>query len=141
MPNVANESLLFTPLVSFILLLIIVGVLSFINRRWAETIVSIFDFLFFFILGAAGVLMLFMWFGTDHALCANNYNLLWALPTNLVMAFFVHKKAARVKKYFRVISILTLLLLIAWAILPQQLNIALVPLLMLIVLRSRMISN
>lgn len=34
-----------------------------------------------------GILMLFMWLGTDHQGCAYNYNVLWALPTNLLYVF------------------------------------------------------
>lgn len=37
--------------------------------------------------GLLGVLIIVMWLGTDHQNCANNYNLLWALPTNLYFAF------------------------------------------------------
>lgn len=37
--------------------------------------------------GFLGILMLFMWFGTDHQACAGNFNVLWALPTNLVYVF------------------------------------------------------
>jgi hypothetical protein len=37
--------------------------------------------------GLLGVLILIMWFGTDHQGCANNYNLLWCLPTNIILVF------------------------------------------------------
>jgi hypothetical protein len=37
--------------------------------------------------GLLGVIIVTMWFATDHQACANNYNLLWALPTNLMLAF------------------------------------------------------
>lgn len=37
--------------------------------------------------GLLGFLILFMWFGTDHHTCADNYNLLWAFPTNLIYVF------------------------------------------------------
>ncbi len=37
--------------------------------------------------GLLGVLILIMWFGTDHQGCANNFNLLWCLPTNLILVF------------------------------------------------------
>jgi hypothetical protein len=40
-----------------------------------------------FVTGLLGTLMLVMWFGTDHQGCHNNWNILWALPTNLIMAF------------------------------------------------------
>jgi len=41
--------------------------------------------------GLLGILMLFMWVGTDHQACQNNLNILWALPTNLI-ALFVKRK-------------------------------------------------
>jgi hypothetical protein len=141
MPDVASESYLITPFVLFALLLVIIGALSFTKKGWAKSIVSVFDFLLFFILGLVGVLLLFMWFGTDHALCANNYNLVWALPTHLVAAFFVHKKRRWVQTYFRFTCGLTVLLLLLWAFLPQHLNTALLPLVFLIALRSGMQSR
>jgi hypothetical protein len=39
--------------------------------------------------GFLGILILFMWFATDHQTCSQNFNLLWALPTNL---FFIFRK-------------------------------------------------
>lgn len=39
--------------------------------------------------GFLGILMLIMWFATDHQTCAQNFNLLWALPTNV---FFIFRK-------------------------------------------------
>lgn len=141
MPDVASESYLITPAVLFSLLLVIIGALSATNKGWAGKVVRAFDFVLFFVLGLVGVLLLFMWFGTDHQLCANNYNLWWALPTHLVAAFFLHKKARWVTQYFRVVFFLTLLLLLLWAFLPQHLNTALLPLVFLIALRSGMISR
>jgi Domain of unknown function (DUF4105) len=37
--------------------------------------------------GLLGVILLVMWFGTDHQACRENFNLLWALPTNLLLVF------------------------------------------------------
>ena len=37
--------------------------------------------------GLLGCLILVMWFGTNHQGCGNNFNILWALPTNLFVAF------------------------------------------------------
>lgn len=41
----------------------------------------------FLITGLLGVLILFMWFGTDHQACSYNWNFLWLLPTGVVAAF------------------------------------------------------
>lgn len=48
---------------------------------------NIMSFIFLFVTGFLGVLILVMWFWTDHQGCQNNFNVLWALPTNLIMAF------------------------------------------------------
>ena len=141
MPALENESLLITPLIAFSGLLVIMAGLTFTKRNWAQTMIGILDFLLFFSLGIIGMLLLFMWFGTDHALCANNYNLGWALPANLVAAFFVHKRIRWVQSYFKVVFWVTILLLLSWAFLPQQMNNAFLPLVVTIALRSRMLSQ
>jgi hypothetical protein len=141
MPFVAAESYLITPFVLFSFLLAAIGFLSFTKKRWAGKVVRVFDFLLFFVLGCTGVLLLFMWFGTDHQLCANNYNLLWALPTHLVASFFLFSKKDWVRLYFKLNFFLAVILLLSWAFLPQQLNIALIPLILLIVLRSYDLST
>ena len=88
MPSPLKRKSLFTPGLVFSILLIVVIVISFVQFNWARRAIDIFDFLFFFSLGLAGILLLFMWFGTDHKVCQNNFNLLWALPSNVIMAFF-----------------------------------------------------
>lgn len=141
MPSPLNKGSLFRPAIIFSILLVIVLALSFIKTKWAATTLQVFDFLFFFILGLAGLLLLFMWFGTDHVVCRNNFNLLWALPTHVAMAFFVHRKKQWVGKYFKGVFVVTLLLSAAWAFLPQEMNNALLPLLALILLRSWKLSG
>lgn len=141
MPYIGSESYLLTPVVVFLFLLLAIGLLSFIKSAWAQRLVSAFDFVLFFMLGCIGILLLFMWFGTDHQLCANNYNLLWAPPTHLAAAFFLHKKKRWLTVYLRVTFWVTVGLLLLWAFLPQQLNIALLPLILLIALRSYLLST
>lgn len=45
--------------------------------------------------GLLGCLMLFMWMGTDHQACRNNLNVLWALPTNVIVPFIKPQKRSR----------------------------------------------
>jgi hypothetical protein len=141
MPSVASESLLITPIIAFSMLLLLYGTLSFVKKKGAQALLSVLDFILFLTLGLVGVLLLFMWFGTDHALCANNYNLLWALPTNLAAAFFVHKNARWTQQYFSLVFLITVLLLAAWFFLPQRMNNAFLPLVLTIALRSWMLSK
>ena len=141
MPSPLKRKSLFTPGLVFSILLIVVIVISFVQFNWARRAIDIFDFLFFFSLGLAGILLLFMWFGTDHKVCQNNFNLLWALPSNVIMAFFVHSKKSWVKNYFRIVFWLSLALFVAWFFLPQQMNNALIPIVLLIIYRSWYLSK
>lgn len=56
---------------------------------------SAMSFLFLLVTGLLGTLMLVMWLGTDHQGCQNNFNILWALPTNLFLAFLPKRNKGR----------------------------------------------
>jgi hypothetical protein len=45
------------------------------------------DFLLFFVTGLVGILILFLWFFTNHSTTPNNFNFLWAFAPNLIVAF------------------------------------------------------
>lgn len=141
MPSLPENFSLFTPMFVFCFLLVMVAGISLVQAKWAKTILRVFDFIFFFLLGLAGILLLFMWFGTDHKVCRNNYNLLWALPTNVVMAFFIHSKKRWILTYFTIIFWLSIALAFFWFFLPQQMNNALLPILLLIIFRSWKLSK
>ena len=95
-----------------------------------------FDGIFLFCTGAIGIILIFMWLVTDHAMCKNNYNLLWALPTNCVLAFFVTSKKKWIKNYFGLTAILLSLTLIVWFFLPQQMNKGFLPIVFLLINRT-----
>jgi len=60
--------------------------------------------------GLLGILILFMWFGTDHQACGPNFNLLWALPTNLAVPF-IQKTRRYVYAYIGLFALLLAALL------------------------------
>ena len=126
----------FTPLVFTSILLAIGVILTFLKFNWAQSTVNIFDISYFLILGLVGCFILFMWFGTDHELCRDNYNLFWAVPTHVVMSFFILKKRPFVKKYFAITAILSSLFLLSLPVLPQEMNPAFLPLILLSAVRS-----
>ena len=97
-----------------------------------------FDFTLFFVAGLTGLLVVFLWFFTEHVFTANNLNIIWALPTHVVMAFFLFskKRSESVRKYFLATAIISMLLIVAWLMLPQPLNPALIPVVLAIALRS-----
>lgn len=60
--------------------------------------------------GLLGCLMLVMWLGTDHQACQQNWNILWALPTNLVLVFAGRSRRGRYALAAIVLLLLSLLL-------------------------------
>ena len=135
-PHHDETSAWFTPLTFTISLLILGPILSFVKNKWAHKAIDIFDIAYFLILGISGCFMLFMWFGTDHELCGDNYNILWAMPTHLVMVFFVLTKKTFVRRYILFSAIVSALILISIPFLPQEMNAAFIPLILLSALRS-----
>lgn len=71
---------------------------------------NVMQFIFLLVTGLLGVLMLVMWLWTDHQGCQNNYNILWALPTNLLFAFLPKKKKSAYAKVGIVLIFVSLLL-------------------------------
>lgn len=125
----------FTPLICFSALLLIFILISLAGER-ARVLINLLDGLLFFFTGALGILLLFMWFGTDHSMTKTNYNLLWAFPTHIIIAFFMNSKKSWVKNYFLFTTLGMTLVLICWSFLPQQMNNALLPLAALILFRA-----
>jgi hypothetical protein len=123
----------FTLLSILFLGMVVLGFLKSTHRFF-----SVFDFILFFFSGALGLLILFMWFGTDHPECKNNFNLAWALPLHFIVVFIFYKKWTWLKFYFLANAILLALLLISWKWLPQEMNNALLPIVGLLLVRSLM---
>lgn len=124
------------PLIVFSVISTVILVISFLQNNIAVKVTQLFDSLFLLITGFIGWLLLFTWFGTDHTSFAANYNLLWALPTHVIAALAIWKKSGWLQKYFLVSSLLYGLLLVFWYWLPQPLNPAFIPIVLLLFLRS-----
>ena len=135
-----NKAPLLTPFWVFTILFLVIFILTCVHGifriKKLNRFFIIFDFFLFFFSGALGVLLLFMWFGTDHQACSNNFNLIWAFPVHLIIVFYLFKKRSWLPYYFLANAILLLLLLIAWKWLPQQMNNDLIPIVGLLMLRS-----
>ena len=76
-----------------------------------------------------------MWFGTDHTVCQDNFNLAWAFPLNFIVAFFMLKKAKWLSNYFFIMAVITAVFIASWYWLPQQMNVALLPVIILLLNR------
>ncbi len=132
----SNTKTIFTPFIIFSVLLVVIAGISLLKNNVARSFLQGFDGLLFFCTGALGIVLIFMWFGTVHSMTKNNFNLLWAWPTHLLMSFFVNSKNKWVKKYFAFTTIALVLVLLSWFFLPQHLNPALIPFVLLLIYRS-----
>jgi hypothetical protein len=124
------------PLFIFSCLFILIVLLSFSKSTFIKRMLIGFDGFLFFIIGLLGILLLFMWFGTDHRMCKDNFNLLWAWPTNVIAAFYIHSKNKPGTKYFMIYAVFNLVLFACWFFLPQHLNPALMPVIAILIFRS-----
>lgn len=133
---------LFHPWTVFGAFLILSALLSY--RDWKKRQLSKwFDTTLFLIVGLIGLLLLLLWIATDHKAAANNFNLLWAFPVHLIAAFLLLKKGVVkwLPNYFKVTGIVLATTLILWSLIPQQLNIFLLPIVATLMIRSLLISK
>ncbi|WP_142785595.1 lipoprotein N-acyltransferase Lnb domain-containing protein [Changchengzhania lutea] len=95
------------------------------------------DVTLFAITGIVGVIILLLWFATDHTATHQNYNLLWACALNILMVGQVYKKQAKAWfiNYVKFLVILLCLLTLHWIIGVQVFAIGLMPLLIALFLR------
>ncbi len=124
------------PLFIFSVLFVLIVLLSFLKSSFVKRMLIAFDGFIYFVTGLLGILLLFMWFGTDHIVCRDNFNLLWAWPTNVIAAFYIHSKKRPGTRYFMIYTAGLALLLLAWFFLPQNLNASLIPVVAIIIFRT-----
>jgi len=97
----------------------------------------LFDFLIFFSTGTLGLVVLTLFLGSAFVAVQNNLVLLWAIPFHFIMAFFVkRKRSVFVKNYYLIIFIMMLLLLGCWYFIPQEFNFAVLPVVLILAIRS-----
>ncbi|GAB3542031.1 DUF4105 domain-containing protein [Pontibacter brevis] len=128
---------IFTPtlvLWVFFAVVLVLTIMDLMKRRRSR----VFDMVFFFITGLVGIILLLLWFATDHQATAYNFNLLWAIPTHVVVAFFLGRNALQdwVSKYMLATAIVAAVLLVFWPWWPQMLHTAFVPLTLALGLRA-----
>lgn len=135
-PRARNTAFLLSPF--FVFLVIALGIVYRTLRdskqqkrsRWLDTVL-------FFVTGIVGVLLLVLWFATDHTATINNYNILWAFPVNLIFCTLLSKKTPKkwLSRYLSFLIILLILLVMHWCTGVQVFAGALLPLLIALFIR------
>ena len=100
------------------------------RSRWLD--VSIYS-----ITGIIGVLLLLLWFATDHSTTHNNYNLLWAVPLSLFFVLAIAKKNPKpwLRRYVFFQILMLILLCLHWITGVQVFTFVLIPLLVALIVR------
>jgi len=125
---VAPKPSFFSPFVAGWILFAL-GMLSLVKIRIAR----VFDKFFFSILGITGLVILFLWFVSDHKATNTNLNLLWALPTHL---YFIFKgnmiyPIGIPRHYFKIVFFLHMVMILFWPLMPQAAHPAFLPVILL----------
>ncbi|TYA56672.1 lipoprotein N-acyltransferase Lnb domain-containing protein [Formosa maritima] len=131
-----SKQILFSPFTIFSVLgILIIGITYFDYKNQRRT--KLLDILLFSITGGIGILILLLWFATDHEATAQNYNLLWAFALNLFVIKQVINKSPKqwFIKYLKFLIIMLCLLCFHWLVGIQVFAIALLPLFIALAVR------
>ncbi len=126
----------FTPMFLFSLLAILVIGITY-NDYKKKKRTKIVDFLLFFSTGLTGILVLLLWFATDHKATVDNYNVFWVVAPNVVVAFILLRNdlAKWLKKYIALLIGLLVLTIILWLLKIQIFSLGIIPILILLFMR------
>jgi hypothetical protein len=130
-PNIElkTDNSFFSPFI-VMLLIMLLGIACLFNSKANK----IFDAIFYSLLGVLGLLLSLTSTLSLHGELHSNYNILWALPTHLLIPFIKNKRFRFV--YFSITGLITLSLLLFWFWLPQSIHTALIPVFILIIAKS-----
>jgi hypothetical protein len=126
-----------SPYVVVNMVLLIVGIMTFLESRRNKRMI-ILDFMVFFSFGVAGILLSFLCFFSLLEATGRNLNLIWALPTHLIFSilWLIPSLRTKLNWYLKLTSVILVFFLIAMIFLPQTFHWLVVPLCLIILLRS-----
>ena len=122
---------LLNSIISF--LIILLTYFNFKNNSWNRSI----DFIIYLFSGLVGVLIIYLWFFSNHFASAQNFNFLWAFPFNLAVVFALIRKTPPLWtiNFVKLNIILLILLFIHWTTGVQKYNITLLPIFISLLVR------
>ena len=131
-----NSYFLLSPIFWFALLLAIVVLIT-IKDYSSKKRTKWIDTFLFATTGIAGIVLLLLWVATDHNATAWNYNLLWAFPGNIYVAYVLQRKRLPIwiKIYFITLLSILLISLFIWAAKIQIFSIIIIFILLSLAIR------
>nr|WP_299384282.1 DUF4105 domain-containing protein [Allomuricauda sp.] len=126
-----------TPLFWFILLLLFTAIVTYLDHKHG-TRSRWLDLTLFVVTGFIGLFLMVLWLATDHTSTPWNFNVLWALPTNLFMAYvfaFSQQLPHWFQKYLWIALSLMGIMILLWIFNVQIFSPVLIPLLLTLAMR------
>ena len=122
-------------IINLILSLIIVAVtiFNFKRSKWNKSL----DTLIFLISGSIGILIIYLWFFSNHFAGAQNFNFLWAFPLNFALIFAIYKNKTPNWSigFIKLLIIMIILLFLHWSTGVQKYNLTLLPIFVALLIR------
>jgi len=135
---IIKQNFLLTPALIFTVLLILVLILS--ARIKKVKSVNMFDILIFSVFSILAVMMIFFNFFTDHQQMKWNFNIVWLNPFIVFCLLSLILKRESII-LFRIVFFISALFLVIHIILPQSFDFSIIPLLLILLVRSSVRSG
>ncbi|HEY1054341.1 MAG TPA: DUF4105 domain-containing protein [Emticicia sp.] len=135
--GVIKEKETITPNILFWGLFVLAGGLTFLQLK-KDNSNFLFDKILFTITGIVGWVIVFLWFFTNHGVTEYKLNIIWAYPLLFPIALLIKKDTSRtwLATHFMAYGVIQILLLLSWAFLPQEINNSLIPVVLILAMRS-----
>ena len=136
-PKEAAQQSLLNPTAIFWFLVVLFAALTLYGFKKGKLLKGL-DIAFFGTLGILGVVVAFLWFFTDHSATLWNWNILWAFPGHLVLVWglVARPNANWISSYLLSVMAATVMTLLFWMFGFQSFSPALVPILLILLLRA-----
>jgi hypothetical protein len=132
-PPAVKQNILITPAFVFTALFIIILMLSALIKK--RKIIKWFDIVIFTLFSVLAGLMIFFNFFTDHGQMRLNLNIIWLNPVIIICLILIITGRQGII-WFRLLFYILAAFLIIHFILPQSFNIGILPLLLILIIRS-----
>ena len=120
------------------LTVLLLGVFLIFYEKRRKKYYKIIDSVLLIVSGLAGVIIFYLMFFSVHPLVHSNFNLLWCNPLNVLVGLLLwNRKLRSVINYFQLANVLLFFgALLVFVLSVQALNVAFIPLIVLLLVRS-----
>lgn len=134
--NIYKESFIISPIIIISLLSLLLMYITYRDYK-NETSLGLVDTVILLFTGIIGLLLAFLWFGTEHSTTKWNYDLLWAFPFHILASFAIRKTTPPkwIYPYIKLAIIMLALLGFHWIVGVQRFAYALIPLFIALTIR------